>query len=68
VIRAQADSAYPVRPRRLSPRHPAEVTSDRLGDHAEKWYETTDGDIQHAISVVRDWLDRIAEESENDER
>jgi hypothetical protein len=43
-------------------RHPAEVTSDRLGDHYERWHDRTDPAVQHAISVVRDWLDEIAEE------
>jgi len=42
-------------------RHPAAVTSDRLADHLERWYEQSDGALRDAIARVRDWLDRIAE-------
>jgi hypothetical protein len=45
------------------PRHPAEVTSDRLGDHYEKWYSRLSGDEREAISIVRNALERRARAS-----
>jgi hypothetical protein len=43
-------------------RHPAEVTSDRLGDHYERWADRLSGEERDAISLVRYALERIAEE------
>jgi hypothetical protein len=48
-------------PDRSYPRHPAEVTADRLADHLEKWFDESDAEVQHAVSVIRDWLENIAE-------
>lgn len=42
-------------------RHPAEVTSDRLAEHLERWYDTTDGHLRDQIAAVRDWLERVAD-------
>ena len=47
-----------------SRRHPAEVTSDRLGDHYERWVDRLTGEERDAISLVRFALERIAEEDE----
>ncbi len=41
--------------------HPATVTSDRLADHLDRWYDKTDGHLRDDISRVRAWLDDIAE-------
>lgn len=41
-------------------RHPAEVTSDRLADHYERWFDRMDGQARDAITLVRDVLERIA--------
>lgn len=46
--------------RRRDKRHPAEVTADRLADHLDKWFDTTDGSLRDAIGRVRDWLDQRA--------
>jgi hypothetical protein len=46
--------------RRLSRRHPAEVTADRLGDHLDRWFARSDGATRDAIGRVRAWLDDIA--------
>jgi hypothetical protein len=45
-------------------RHPAEVTSDRLGDHYGRWHERLSGEELDAISLVRFALQRIADEDE----
>ena len=50
--------------RQRYPRHPAEVTSDRLLGHYEKWNRRLSGAERDAISMVRDALDRIASEDE----
>ena len=42
-------------------RHPAEVTSDRLGDAAARWHDQFTGTQLDAISEIRDVLERIAE-------
>lgn len=47
--------------RRRPPRHPAEVTADRLGDHLDRWFDTTNGELRDAIAKVRDWLDQRSE-------
>ena len=49
---------------RRAPRHPAEVTSDRLGDAYERWYHKLSGAERDAISIVRNALERIAEGSD----
>ena len=51
----------PLSGKRRPPRHPAEVTSDRLGDHLDRWYDKTDGPMRDAIAKVRDWLEQRAE-------
>lgn len=48
-------------------RHPAEVTADRLGDHLEKWFDTTDGALRDEISHVRHWLQERAEDARGSE-
>lgn len=42
-------------------RHPAEITSDRLAEHLERWYDTTNGPLRDAIARVRDWLEDRAD-------
>jgi hypothetical protein len=51
------------RRRRYPPRHPAEVTADRLGDHLDRWFDKTDGEMRDAIAKVRAWLDQRADEA-----
>lgn len=46
-------------------RHPAEVTSDRLLEHYEKWFDRLSGEERDAISKVRNALQNIAEEDES---
>jgi hypothetical protein len=43
-------------------RHPAEVTSDRLADHSERWHDRLSGEERDAIGLVRNALERIAED------
>jgi hypothetical protein len=50
--------------RRRYRRRPAEVTSDRLLDHYERWHARLSGAELDAISQVRNALERIAEESQ----
>lgn len=45
-------------------RHPALVTSDRLADHYERYYDRMTGEERDALSRVRDVLERIAEQSD----
>lgn len=45
---------------RLPRRHPAEVTSDRLGQHYADWYDILTPHEREAISRVRDALENIA--------
>jgi hypothetical protein len=47
--------------RRRRPRHPAEITADRLAEHLDRWYDTTDGSLRDAIARVRSWLEDRAE-------
>lgn len=42
-------------------RHPAEVTSDRLGDHYSDWNEKFSGAELDMISDIRQALEEIAE-------
>ena len=42
-------------------RHPAEVTSDRLGDAVTDWYDLMTGSERDAIAEVRQVLEEIAE-------
>lgn len=42
-------------------RHPAEVTSDRLGDHYEAYYDLMSGAELDALSRVRQVLEEIAD-------
>ena len=44
--------------------HPADVTADRLGKHYEQWYDKFDGREREAISIVRNALQRIAEQDD----
>ena len=46
--------------RRSPRRHPAEVTSDRLAEAAERWNKDLSGAELDAISVVWNALERIA--------
>jgi len=46
-------------------RHPLQATSDRLGDHLDKHFDKTDGQLRDAIAKVRDWLERTAEKDPN---
>lgn len=43
------------------PRHPAEVTGDRLRDASERWYDKLQGHELDAIGVIINALDEIAE-------
>lgn len=49
---------------RGSRRHPAEVTSDRLGDALDRWPDRFDGGQRDAIADLRTVLEQIAEEAE----
>lgn len=49
------------RVRRRHPRHPAEVTAERLTDHYERWYRKLDGSQRDNICLVIDLLHDIAE-------
>ncbi|MEV1170830.1 hypothetical protein [Nonomuraea sp. NPDC049784] len=42
-------------------RHPAEVTSDRLGDALDKWPNDFDGQARDAVAFIRQILENIAE-------
>jgi hypothetical protein len=44
------------------PRHPAQVTSDRLGDHLTSWHDRIEPGDRDLISQVRHILECIAEE------
>jgi hypothetical protein len=46
---------------KASRRHPAEVTSDRLGDALDRWPEHFDGAQRDAVHDLRNVLERIAE-------
>lgn len=45
----------------LPKRHPLEVTSDRLGDHYERYYDKLSGEELDAISMLRFAFEEIAE-------
>lgn len=47
--------------RRRRQRHPAEITSDRLLDHYERWFDKMDGLERDCISRVRQILEEIAD-------
>lgn len=42
-------------------RHPTEVTSDRLGDHYERYYDKLTGSERAAVTAVRFALQEIAD-------
>lgn len=42
-------------------RHPAEVTSDRLGDAVTRWHEKFTGRERDMIGEIRQALEEIAE-------
>lgn len=50
---------------RRSRRHPAEVTSDRLGDALDRWPEYFDGPDRDAIAQIRSRLEAIASGDED---
>lgn len=43
------------------PRHPAEVTSERLADAAERWNDKFTGDERDMIGMIRHALNEIAD-------
>jgi len=45
-------------------RHPAEVTSDRLLDAYERWYDHFTGEQRDAIGEIRHVLQEIADGAE----
>ena len=45
----------------VSRRHPAEVTSDRLGDAAVRWHPLMTGSERDALATVRFVLEEIAD-------
>lgn len=47
--------------KRRSPRHPAEVTSERLGDAVARWYEDFEPEELDMVGVIIYRLDQIAE-------
>jgi hypothetical protein len=47
--------------RQANPRHPAEVTSDRLLTAVERWHDKFDGEELDMIGRVRAALEEIAE-------
>jgi hypothetical protein len=44
-----------------TPRHPLEVTVDRLGDHYERHYDQLEGAEREAITLIRFALQEIAD-------
>lgn len=44
-------------------RHPAEVTSDRLGDAVERWHDKFTGEERDMIGLIRVRLEEIAEDA-----
>jgi hypothetical protein len=48
--------------RQRYPRHPAQVTSDRLGDHLMRWHDRIEPADRDKISEVRYLLEAIAEQ------
>lgn len=53
--------------RQRHPRHPAEVTADRLGDALDKWPDKFDGADCDMVAQIRHILNTIAEEARGDE-
>jgi len=47
-------------------RHPAEVTSDRLGDAVGKWHGKFSGEERDMVAQIRQRLEEIAEEAGSD--
>lgn len=47
--------------RQRHPRHPAEVTADRLAEATEKWPDAFDGDARDMVAQIRHILNDIAE-------
>lgn len=47
-------------------RHPCEVTSDRLADHVEQYYDKFTGAERDALSLVRHVLEQIADDKADD--
>jgi len=43
------------------PRHPAEVTSDRLLDAVQRWHDKFEGDELDMIGMIRHALQQIAD-------
>ena len=43
-------------------RHPAEVTSDRLAAHVERWHDRSTPEQRDTIAAVRAWLQDVADE------
>lgn len=48
-------------------RHPAQVTSDRLGDAVGRWWEKFSGEDRDAIGRIRDVLEQIADGTAEDQ-
>lgn len=51
--------------RQRHPRHPAEVTADRLADAEEKWPDRFDAAARDMVAHLRHILNDIAEEAED---
>ena len=47
-------------------RHPAEVTSDRLGDAVERWHDQFGPDERDMVAKIRFRLEQIAEDADSD--
>ena len=54
-------AARPQTFRQRHPRHPAEVTSDRLLDAVERWPDKFEGDERDMIGMIRHALQQIAD-------
>lgn len=61
AVRAALDKALRETRRKVSKRHPAEVTSDRLGDAVTRWGDKMTGQELDAIGQIRHALEEIAE-------
>jgi len=64
-----ADEQAPRRGRTFAqrhPRHPAEVTADRLGDALDKWPDSFDGGDRDMVAQIRYILNDIAEKAGRD--
>jgi hypothetical protein len=72
TLRALPGRGVDLRPLRGEPpmsgrRHPAQVTSDRLGDAVERWWEKFSGEDRDAIGRIRYVLEEIAEDRAEDQ-